>query len=286
MTLIRIDNYEVTEQEFVSELYKICSDRGIYNPDRNAVEKAVNNLIEGLLVLNEARKKDIQVKEDEVEKELLDLMTEFETPEKYNEFLEYLKSSPEVVKNHLRDKLTIRKFLESNHDKYCSCNEEKLKSFYENNIESFKIQDVIRASHILIKPEMGIAKALKVRSNIKTPEDFNRVVGCCSDCPSCSQAGDLGYIQKGKMVPEFDEAAFGLEINEISEPVETDYGYHIIMVTDKKKEVILPFEQVKNTLKKRLCKIENELETLEMIQELKDEASIYISDEVWQYSEE
>ncbi len=286
MTLIKVDDYEITEQEFCSELFTLCRDKGIEKPDHKTIEEAVNNLVEGFIVLKEARAKGVEVTEDEVEKELLDLMVGFDSPDQYNEFLEFLKTSPEIVEKHLQDKLIIRKFLNANHDMYCTCSEEKLRLFYEENIDSFRLKEVIRVSHILIKPEMGMEKAVQVRSNIKTPEDFSRVVGCCSDCPSCSQAGDLGYIQKGKMVPEFDRAAFSLDVNEISKPIATEYGFHIIMLTDKKKEITLPFDQVKDLLKKRLCKIENEIETIEMIQELKMKAAIFVSDDIWLYANE
>lgn len=282
MVLIKVNDYEVTEQEFVSEVYKLCSDRGVEQPDREIIEKAANNLIDGFIVLDEARKQNITVEDDDVEKEMLNLMMTFESPDKYNDYLQVLKSSPALLKEHLRNKLLINRYICSHFDKCCGCDEESLRKFYEDNIELFFVDELIRVSHILIKPEMGIEKALQVREKIKTEEDFNRVVSCCSNCPSCSQAGDLGYISKGKMVTQFEEVAFKLGIKEISQPVETVHGYHIIMLTDRKRGVTLPFKEVKETLKKRLIQIEKELGTVKLIEELKEKAEIYISDEVWE----
>ena len=89
----------------------------------------------------------------------------------------------------------------------------------------------VRAEHILVQTE---AQAIVLESKIKNGESFEALAKQYSMCPSGRQGGDLGYFGRGQMVPEFDNAAFNMAIGEVSEPVKTQFGWHIIKVLDKK----------------------------------------------------
>ena len=89
----------------------------------------------------------------------------------------------------------------------------------------------VKASHILVKDEK---KASELRAKVNNPEEFAKMAKLHSSCPSSRKGGDLGWFGKGQMVAEFQNAAFSMEIGEISQPVKTQFGYHLIMVTDKK----------------------------------------------------
>lgn len=89
----------------------------------------------------------------------------------------------------------------------------------------------VRASHILVEEE---SKANELKKQIDSGYDFARVAKKNSKCPSGESGGDLGFFGKGMMVKEFEEAAFSLEVGQVSEPVKTQFGYHLILVTDKK----------------------------------------------------
>ncbi len=102
------------------------------------------------------------------------------------------------------------------------------KNLIDSNAESYT---QVRAAHILVEKESQ-AKGLKNR--IESGEDFAKMAKQFSLCPSKQRGGDLGYFGRGQMVPEFETAAFNLPKGEISEPVQTDFGWHIIKVTDKK----------------------------------------------------
>lgn len=86
------------------------------------------------------------------------------------------------------------------------------------------------ANHILVPTEMD---AIKIRSQIKTFDDFKYYAKMYSTCPSSQRGGDLGCYGKGQMVKPFEKASFEGEIGEVSAPVQTQFGYHLIWVTDK-----------------------------------------------------
>lgn len=88
----------------------------------------------------------------------------------------------------------------------------------------------VRASHILVKTE---AEAKDLIAQINTEEDFANLAAQHSLCPSGANGGDLGFFPRGMMVKPFEDAAFNLEIGKVSEPVQTQFGWHLILVTDK-----------------------------------------------------
>lgn len=89
----------------------------------------------------------------------------------------------------------------------------------------------VKASHLLVKTE---EEAISLREEIIAGKDFGLVAAEVSLCPSGASGGDLGYFTKGQMVKEFEEAAFSMEVGETSQPIKTDFGYHLIFLADKK----------------------------------------------------
>lgn len=88
----------------------------------------------------------------------------------------------------------------------------------------------VRASHILVKTE---DEALKLKNEIKNGDDFAKAAKQHSLCPSGQEGGDLGFFGRGQMVKEFEDAAFSMEVGEISNQIRTQFGYHLLYLTAK-----------------------------------------------------
>ena len=128
--------------------------------------------------------------------------------------------------------------------------DQDIKQYYEKNKDKFAPVTQIRASHILVKTE---DEAKKIEDRLKQGEDFAQLAKKYSiDTATAKNGGDLGYFSKGQMVPEFESAAMKLKPGEISEPVKTKYGYHIIKMTNKKMGQVVEFEKVKNLISQNL----------------------------------
>jgi peptidyl-prolyl cis-trans isomerase C len=118
---------------------------------------------------------------------------------------------------------------------------------------------MIRARHILIKVEQGAteedkkkrkAKTEEVLEKLKKGEDFAKLASEVSDdLGTKAKGGDLDFFAKGSMIPAFEEAAFALKPGELSNMVETEYGYHIIKLEEKKESVLEPYETIKEKVK-------------------------------------
>lgn len=122
------------------------------------------------------------------------------------------------------------------------------KAFYDNNPAQFTADAQVKAKHILVEKEED---ANKIADEIKAGKTFEDAAKEYSTCPSKEKGGDLGYFGKGQMVPEFEKAAFEAVIGEVSAPVKTQFGYHLILVEDKKEAQVMDFESVKNQLEEK-----------------------------------
>lgn len=122
--------------------------------------------------------------------------------------------------------------------------DEAMKKVYEDAKKDFKPQDEIHARHILVATKEEADAALK---RVKGGEDFAKVAKAVSKDPG-SEGGDLGWFTKDRMIPEFAEAAFKLQVGQISDPVKTQFGWHIIKIEGKRQTTFPPFDQVKEQL--------------------------------------
>ncbi len=111
-----------------------------------------------------------------------------------------------------------------------SATDEEVKEYFENNKQMFAQPPSAKASHILMKSKEDIEKVLE---EIKAGKSFEDAAAEYSECPSKARGGDLGEFSPGMMVPEFEKAAFELEPNQISQPVETPFGHHLIWLDYK-----------------------------------------------------
>jgi peptidyl-prolyl cis-trans isomerase C len=128
--------------------------------------------------------------------------------------------------------------------------DQEVKDFYDKHKEDFTTTSQIRASHILVKTE---DEANKVLERLKKGEKFETLARELSlDKASAKHGGDVGFFGRGQMVPEFERAAAGLKVGEVSGPVKTQFGYHIIKVTGRKTGPVLEFDRVKEVIAQKL----------------------------------
>jgi peptidyl-prolyl cis-trans isomerase C len=156
--------------------------------------------------------------------------------------------------------------------------DEQAKAYYDENPNLYSTTQ-IRASHILVKDE---AAAKEILEQVKAdPSKFGDIAKEKStDKTSGAKGGDLGMFGQGRMVPEFERAAFSLKPNEISDIVKTQYGFHIILVTDRKEGERRPFDQVKDQIKATLRNKAIQDQQEKRYADLKQNANVKIDDKV------
>ena len=155
--------------------------------------------------------------------------------------------------------------------------DQEVKDYYDKHKEEFIPTTQIKASHILVKTE---DEAKKVLDRLKKGEKFADIAKAVSiDKGSAVNGGDLGFFSKGQMVPEFEKAAASLNVGEVSMPVKTQFGYHIIKVTDKKKGTPVEFDKIKDMLSQKLSAGKQKEAFEQYITELKKNYKVEINKE-------
>ncbi len=150
----------------------------------------------------------------------------------------------ERVKVNLLKQYSVAKVLNS-----VTATEDEIVDYYEKFRNTFKKPESVKASHILVDEE---ETALNIIKEVKDGLSFSDAAKKYSKCPSNEKGGDLGYFNRGQMVPEFEQAAFELNKDEISNPVKSQFGYHIILVTDKKEASESTIDEVRDELERQI----------------------------------
>jgi foldase protein PrsA len=209
-------------------------------------EAALDTLIAEKIVELESEEEEITVKESEMDEELQTIQDSYGDEEAFNEALASSGASLDSVKENIKTYLLTEKLLKDR----ISISDDQIKEYFEANKDSFAQAEQVEASHILVEDE---ETAEEVKDKLADGGDFAELAKEYStDTSNAESGGELGFFAKGEMVAEFDEKAFAMKAGEISEPVKTEFGYHIINVTDKKaaKEAVLEDhkEEVKDIL--------------------------------------
>ncbi len=186
----------------------------------------------------------------------------------------------------LRDNLIVQGAMMGLMTNAAAATPAEVQDFYEKNPERFRQPDLVRARHILVRvppsasEEEKAAKKAQIDAllvRVKAGEDFAALAKQFSEDPGSGRnGGDLGLFPRGAMVPEFDLAAFSLETNQVSEVITTQFGYHILQVTDKKPARQVPFEEVKEELGARLQRQKGAEAAQKHIGELRKSAKVEV----------
>ena len=149
--------------------------------------------------------------------------------------------------------------------------EDEVKTYFNENKEMFKKPESVEASHILVDSE---EKANDIIKEINDGLSFEDAASKYSSCQSREQGGNLGEFGRGQMVPEFDKAAFEMEVDLVSEPVKSQFGYHIIKVTAKNEEGEGSFDEVKEQLSQQLLGMKQQEIYLKETNKLKEKYKV------------
>jgi peptidyl-prolyl cis-trans isomerase C len=240
-------------------------------------------MINRSLLLQQAQSEGIEASNRLVDKALDEFKSTFPDDNAFQQALTEMETTEEQIQNQFRDGLTIKALIDKEVVQQISVTDAQVRKYYDDNPDTFRRPEQVKASHILIKvPEnaseeqkakaLAAIEALKVR--IDNGENFAVLAQENSDCPSKSKGGDLGFFGPEQMVPPFSKAAFDLQPGQVSEVVETRFGYHLIKLTERQEAQKLAFNDVKDEIATRLRQEQERTEIDKYIQKLTKEADI------------
>jgi peptidyl-prolyl cis-trans isomerase C len=232
-------------------------------PDRRdeIYRGALDQLIVYTLLKQESKSKAVKIEDAEIDKKVQELRGQFPTQEAFEKALKDRGMTVDSLKSDARVDLSVNKVMDGVVANVPGPTDAEAKDFYDKNPDKFKQDAQVRASHILVRVDPNAdaktkaqakAEIESVLKELKAGGDFAKLAQKHSQDGSASQGGDLGYFPKGQMVPEFDQAAFSLPVGQLSGIVTTQFGYHILKVTDKKPPRTVPFEETQAQIKQYL----------------------------------
>lgn len=233
---------------------------------------------------NELTEKDIQrslvrfpketqeyYKTEEGKKQFLDQIINFELI--YNYALDNdMKKDPEYIEQlEFIEKDILTQIGVKNLMADVDITEAEIQQYYESNSEMFKGEETASAKHILVDT---LEQMEEIKSEIDKGMAFEEAAKKYSKCPSSAQGGNLGSFTRGRMVPEFEKAAFELEIGEISEPVKTQFGYHLIQLDEKSSQELKSLEESRQMIVKNILNQKQNEKYVSAVTELKNKYTV------------
>lgn len=277
---------EELEQAFATELARqgIPADQLPANQRAQGYKMILNDLITEKIVSKHAA--GMEAKEEEVNAQFEQLKGRFPKPEDFEAQLSKAGQTPEKIRDDIRAYLKQQAWVKEQIKDAPKATDSDAEEFYKNNPEQFKKPEQVRASHILVSVAADASEetvqekkkaAADIAARVKSGEAFDKLASELSEDPSAKQnAGDLNFFTKEQMVPEFSTAAFGMKKGEISDPVKSQFGFHVIQVTDRKEAETMTLESVKTQLLTFLNQKMQNTQVEKLIKDVREKAAVEI----------
>ena len=284
---VTVNGVDINESQVEAQLKPQLQKMGAQLPEQYKKQlrgQVLEKMIIEQLLDEKVKAAKIVVTDEETIERIKEIASQQQPPlsmEDFKALIEAYGQSFDDVKLRVQRGLAYQKLMEAQWAGKINVTEDDAKKYYSENAKQL---EQVRASHILIKPRTtdpnadpnqakaaAKAKAQDLLKQIKDGADFTELAKTNSDCPSSKQGGDLNFFGRGQMVPAFEEAAFALKTGQVSDIVETQFGYHIIKVTDRKNDT---FEKAKDDIMKLLTQPKQAELAEEYIKSLKADAKI------------
>ena len=189
--------------------------------------------------------------------------------------IQHLADVQDVLRQ-ARDRILVAKLIEEEVEVKSEVESNEIKSYYENNKQEFVSPFRLRASHILLRSRKEADEILK---KIKKGESFEELAKKHSLDPTAVKGGDIGYFRKGQLIPEIEEAAFALKKDEISDIIQSTFGFHVIKVTGEAKPQVKEFKLVEKEIEEKLTIEKKSGHFEDLVERLKKKADISFNEE-------
>jgi len=217
----------------------------------------LDGLVTRAVLMQEAARRSIEIAPAEYEAALQQFKAQFPNDSQYQIALESQGFSVEQFEQELTVQLTIEKLVTQEVLSSITVSSEEARAFYDENPEMFTQAEQVSARHIIISTQElttdaekadAKARAEAVRQQLLAGADFAELAKEVSEGPSAPDGGELGTFGRGQMVPAFEEAAFALSVDEISAVIETQFGFHVLQVTEKIPARTVSYEEMQERI--------------------------------------
>lgn len=284
----KVNGKEIPKQDLLNRARMIQARLQIPKAPADFYQRVLEDLVGAELLYQASREQGLTPAEAEIDARIGALEARFSSGADFEKQLTTQGLTRQTLRETLRQDIGIQKLIETQLEPDVTVTETQKKEFYQDNQEQMTQPERVKVSHILVgvesnataeQKEQAKEEAEALRTRLAAGEDFAALARESSDDPgSKERGGDLDWVARGATVPPFEEAAFSLEPGEISDVVETSFGYHILKVAERKPSGVAPYEEVEDRIEEFLTqealqkRVQSEVETLKA----KAEIEIYI----------
>ena len=253
----------------------------------DVVNRAVQRLVDARLLGQEARKKGLKSDKTRVEAKMVQIEEQAGGREGLDSALAGMGATYQQLRASVSETDLVQTFVTTQIQPQVSVTDEEVVAFYNANPEMFARPDMVRARHILSRlmpsstaeqKEAVRARAAAAHKRVVAGEDFAVVAREVSDGPNAADGGDMGFFAQDSMVPALANAAFSLKIGEISDVIETQFGFHILKLSEKRSASKMSLEEARVPVKQLLIEKGSGQKLSELLAKLNESASIVQSE--------
>lgn len=258
--IAEVNGVAISSQVFKAEVQSILERiaEGGQQPTQNQIAEATravfDKFVEAELLYQASQRQGVVVDAAAVDSEMETVKKQFRNEKEFQTALQQWGISENIFKQELTRNMTVQRFLEEEFINKTTVSDQESRDYYDANREKFIKPAQARASHILFKidqettekmKDTQMARLVTLREKLVNGADFAELAKEFSDCPSSGQGGDLGYFGRGQMIKPFEDAVFAMQAGDLSNIVETAFGYHLIKVVERQDEILLEYGDVK-----------------------------------------
>jgi parvulin-like peptidyl-prolyl isomerase len=246
----------------------------------------LNRMIDKLLMEQESRKTGIAVRNEEVTDAIMDMQKQRKiSPDEFRKALEREGITPDAYRRDIRDQLMRMKLIRRDIKSRVAVTDEEIGEYYRKHREDYEGKESVRIKQILLilpkeeDPDMKEklrADAEAIHKRLMNGESFESLSAKYSQGPEAASGGDIGYIEKGIIHSEVEDAAFSLPLNQISGVIESPVGFHIIQVIDRRGAGLKAIEGVREEIREKIDREKMEKKYGEWLEELRKKSHIEI----------
>jgi peptidyl-prolyl cis-trans isomerase C len=278
-----VNGEKIPDSAFQAELDKITG-RGEELPEErlNRMKQSIlRRLVDEVLLRQTVKAEAIKVPAEKLTAAVVEYKGRFESEERFNNYMRHSKIDLDDIKQRLLARLEIETLLLRRGEFKVSENEAR--AFYQKNKRFYMNKAGVKASHILVKlgkraskdeEKAALDKIRLIQKELKSGKPFAEIAKKMSEDLSAPRGGELGFFGKGHMVPAFEKVAFSLPIGEVSPPVRTHFGYHLITIHERRDERSRGFEEVQTQIQKSLINKLYFMKRRQLLSELKNSAAV------------
>jgi peptidyl-prolyl cis-trans isomerase SurA len=288
--IIAVVNNEVITYEDVNQLLSVLYAQYVHAFEKEdlldkmqeAKDNILKQMIEDKLILSRAKELNIRVSEDEVKEKLDYVKSAFPSEKEFYDMLSVQGITLMDLKDRYREQIMIKKLVNFEIRSKVDVLPSEISAYYTAHRQEFKRDEKNKVRHILIKADDDVSFELAkieirdIYDKITQGGDFSEAARQFSQGPNKETGGDMGYISRGQMLPELDNAIFSLNPGEISAPVKSKLGYHLFKVEDSAHSGFFSLEDTQSEIKKLLFQEKFKKKLEDWVSELKANAHIEI----------